>query len=148
MVVVPTFSERLKSEDWVVPALVSRVEWLRTPDVANGVHRPRHVVHQKHSDQSAPDEIDVCPRKRAAQDGAEHDRQRKSEEPKYKEPLVDQFCVRVVAEPFHSAYFLGWCHKHPSHMRVNKALQKTPKSRLVQMRRVRVAFSVGATVMF
>ena len=56
VIVVPAFPEGKETTDQVVSALVTGLKRMSTPDVADRVHTPGHVVFNENPNQSTPDE--------------------------------------------------------------------------------------------
>lgn len=55
VIVVPSFAEREHPENEVVAAFVITLEIFPAPEMADRVHAPGDVMHQKHAHQSTPD---------------------------------------------------------------------------------------------
>src|SRR5688572_6583707 len=114
VVIVPTLTERDSGDQSVVARIIARFEAPRTPQMGCGIHQPRCVPADGHSEESAPE--DHCP---AA------DREKEDRGDGYRNViiLVEPLMISVIYQIGAKSLHIGWrlilrlAAEDPTHVR-------------------------------
>lgn len=145
--VVPTFTHRQNPEYHVVAAFIFAVERLETPNVANRVDAPGHVVDEQNANQPAPEQSCPSAEPRPCQDATQNRRNQQPEKCPHGKQTASDSQGRATSEIGHVLFEIGRISsERPANMRMPEAADEPNNAAALMMWRMNIVGIVAVLV--